>query len=228
MSHEAACIEIKDMQTDLPPADLDLKVPALENLRPLESAEAGVPAPVVAEVSVADRLDEVLQQLESLTAAQGANGGMLEKIDASLATQETMQRLMGDAKLVIEQRNVVNKAMFEALHAELKGYKDGFLMEALQRPIIRDLISIFDDTTDILRQLRVNMVMQESRGGVTGGAIVLLENVNSACVNIEHNIGFVIEVLERMEVTMMPTNTGKLDKQRQRANAIERRWIRWW
>ena len=169
----------------------------------------------------AGRLGAILQKLEAMADSHEAHHGTLEKIEAALASQEPLQRLMGDAKQVIEQRNVVNKAMFEALHSELKGYKDGFLMEALQRPIIRDLISIYDDTSDLLRQLKASIVAQESRGGVTGAAIVLLENVGSVCVNMEHNIEFVIEVLERMDVTMMPTNTGKLDKQRQRANSIE-------
>ena len=30
-------------------------------------------------------------------------------------------------------RNVVNRTMFEALHAELKAYKDAFLLEAVLR-----------------------------------------------------------------------------------------------
>ncbi len=200
---------------------MDVKVSDVDDSPGQEKQGMGVPASLVPEGSIDERLGEILQQLESLAAVQGIQGGTLEKLDNALAAQESLPRLMGDAKLVIEQRNVVNKAMFEALHSELKGYKDGFLMEALHRPIIRDLISIFDDTSDILRQLKVNILMQEARGGVTGGAIVLLENVSSACVNIEHNIGFVLEVLERMEVTMMPTNTGKLDKQRQRANSVE-------
>ncbi len=221
MSQEAACIELNAMPTDPPAEVLNVKILSMDELPDSECDGPGASAPLVSEGSVADRLGEILQQLESLAGAQEANGGTLEKIGSALAAQESLPRLMSEARLVIEQRNVVNKAMFEALHAELKGYKDGFLMEALHRPIIRDLISIFDDTSDILRQLRVNIVMQESRGGVTGGGIVLLENVNSACVNIEHNIGFVLEVLERMEVTMMPTNTGKLDKQRQRANSVE-------
>ena len=34
-----------------------------------------------------------------------------------------------------------NSKLFDALHAELKGYKDNFLFDALQKPFIRDLVS---------------------------------------------------------------------------------------
>jgi molecular chaperone GrpE (heat shock protein) len=39
--------------------------------------------------------------------------------------------------------------------------------------------------------------------------------------NILHNCEFIIEVLARMECSMLPVSSGKLDKQNQRAVAIE-------
>ena len=213
MLHKTPSTKIVPVELELPPLPGEA-----EQALAADAAPVAVPVVESPDGSMEQHLGDILKQLGSLLTAQEAQGG---KIDVALLAQEALQRWMGDAKLVIEQRNVVNKAMFEALHAELKGYKDGFLMEALQRPIIRDLISIYDDASDLLRQLKASVMMQESRGGVSGVAIVLLENVSNVCVNMEHNIGFVIEVLERMDVTMMPTNTGKLDKQRQRANSIE-------
>jgi len=38
--------------------------------------------------------------------------------------------------------------MFEALHTELKTYKDAFILESVLRPVIRDLISVYDDMAD--------------------------------------------------------------------------------
>ena len=39
--------------------------------------------------------------------------------------------------------------------------------------------------------------------------------------NLEHNVHFLLEVLERMDVTLLPMNPGKLDKRTQRAVAVE-------
>ncbi len=47
-----------------------------------------------------------------------------------------------------------NSKLFDALHAELKGYKDNFLFDALQKPFIRDLVSLFDDLSALHEQPR--------------------------------------------------------------------------
>ncbi len=46
-----------------------------------------------------------------------------------------------------------NQKLFDALHAELKGYKDNFLFDSLQKPFIRDLVSLFDDLSDVHAQM---------------------------------------------------------------------------
>ncbi len=46
-----------------------------------------------------------------------------------------------------------NAKLFDALHAELKGYKDNFLFDALQKPFIRDLVSLFDDLSAMHEQI---------------------------------------------------------------------------
>ena len=45
-----------------------------------------------------------------------------------------------------------NSKLFDALHAELKGYKDNFLFDTLQKPFIRDLVSLFDDLSSMHEQ----------------------------------------------------------------------------
>ena len=40
-------------------------------------------------------------------------------------------------------------------------------------------------------------------------------------MNVEHNVEFILEVLARLEVTQFPVGTGKLDKCKQRAVAVE-------
>ncbi len=176
-------------------------------------------------VQILQSLPHMLRPLiigvEALTKVQNDHSSTLKKIDKSIALQEALPQLLTDAKQAIEQRNTVNRAMFEALHAELKDYKDGFFIENVLRPIIRDLISLYDDTSEIYRQMKASITDQDARGGVTGGGVVLLESVQHMATNLEHNIHFILEVLERMDVTHTPTNTGKLDKRTQRAVAVE-------
>jgi molecular chaperone GrpE (heat shock protein) len=120
---------------------------------------------------------------------------------------------------LVDQKNGVNMRMFDALHEELKGYKDGFLLESVQKPIIRDLISLYDDLTAIHRQMQdavVDAVRMPSEV-----AERLPARLKTMDTNIEHNCEFVIEVLARLEVSMLPVGSGKLDKQTQRAVAVE-------
>ena len=171
--------------------------------------------------SLPQMLRPLIHGIEALSRAQNDHSNTLEKIDKSLALQETLPQLLAETKQSLDQRNTVNRAMFEALHAELKGYKDGFLIESVIRPIIRDLISLYDDISEIHRQMNASIIDQDARGGVSGGGVVLLESVQQMAINLEHNVHFILEVLERMEVTYIPSNTGKLDKRTQRAVAVE-------
>ena len=171
--------------------------------------------------SLPQMLRPLILGIEALSRAQNDHSNTLEKIDKSLAIQEALPQVLAETKQALDQRNTVNKAMFEALHSELKGYKDGFLLENVLRPIIRDLISLYDDISEIQRQMNASIADQEARGGVTGGGVVLLESVQQMTRNLEHNVHFILEVLERMEVTYIPSNMGKLDKRTQRAVAVE-------
>lgn len=174
--------------------------------------------------SLPQMLRPLVLGIEALSRAQNSHTNTLEKIDKSIASQESLPQLLAEAKQSLDQRNTVNRAMFEALHAELKDYKDGFLIENVMRPIIRDLISLYDDTLEIHRQMNATILDQDARGGVTGGGVVLLESVQQMARNLEHNVHFILEVLERMEVIHIPSSVGggaKLDKRSQRAVAVE-------
>lgn len=171
--------------------------------------------------SLPQMLRPLILGIEALSRAQNDHSNALERIDKSLAIQEALPQVLAETKQALDQRNTVNRAMFEALHSELKGYKDGFLIENVVRPIIRDLISLYDDISEIQRQMNACIADQEARGGVTGGGVVLFESVQQMARNLEHNVHFILEVLERMEVTYIPSNMGKLDKRTQRAVAVE-------
>ena len=171
--------------------------------------------------AIQQMLRPIVQGIEALARAQFEQSNALDRVEKVMLGQESLPRMLTETKQALDQRNSVSRSMFEALHSELKSYKDGFLMESMLRPVIRDLISIYDDIAEIHRQLMLTLASHEKRGDLSGGALILFENVLSPASQLEHNCDSVIEVLERLEVTRIPSNTGKLDKRTQRAVNIE-------
>ncbi len=134
---------------------------------------------------------------------------------------QALPKAVTDLKALLEMKNGVSHSMFSALHEELKGYKDGFLLQSVYRPIIRDLVSLYDDLTEIHRQ--ISEAVGEAAGQDEDSTVAkkLIERMRTLEMNVEHNVEFILEVLARLEVTQFPVGTGKLDKCRQRAVAVE-------
>jgi molecular chaperone GrpE (heat shock protein) len=174
-------------------------------------------------VTVPQMLRPLVQGLEAITRATGENTNVLQKLDKSneqaAAAYADLPTLIQGLQTIVDQKNSLNQRMFDALHEELKGYKDGFLLESVQKPIIRDLISLYDDLTAIHRQMQEAVL--EAAKMPSEVAQRLPARLKTMDTNVEHNCEFVVEVLARLEVTMMPLGTGKLDKQNQRAVAVE-------
>ena len=177
--------------------------------------------------SLPQMLRPLMLGLEAATRAAGENKMLLqkigEKLDGKVAADAEAQMalpvLADDLRGLLEQKNGVSQRMFAALHEELKGYKDGFLLESVHKPIIRDLISLYDDLTAIHGQMQETLVDAVRTSDVTG--ISLSERLKTMDMNIEHNCEFLIEVLARLEVTLLPVGKGKLDMVTQRALAVE-------
>jgi len=174
-------------------------------------------------VSVPQMLRPLMLGLEAVTRATGDNTTILQKLDKvteeATAAKTDLPTLVQGLHALLDQKSSLNLRMFDALHEELKGYKDGFLLESVHKPIIRDLISIYDDLAKIYQQMQ-DAVADAARMPAEIGT-KLLERLKTMDTNIEHNSDFIVEVLARLEVTMLPLGSGKLDKQTQRAVAVE-------
>lgn len=174
-------------------------------------------------VSVPQMLRPLMQGLEAVTRATGENTAILQKVgkitdDASTA-QADLPMLIRDLQSLVDQKSGLNQRMFDALHEELKGYKDGFLLESVHKPIIRDLITLYDDLSRTHRQLQE--AGADSAKLPSEMADKLFARLKTMDTNVEHNLEFIVEVLARLEVTMLPIGSGKLDKQTQRAVSVE-------
>lgn len=195
---------------------------------PRSAVRAPAPAPVAgapAEAAMPGWMKPLLEGIEALNRAHNENALRLTRIEKRLDTSEQanehVPQILAESRQALDQRNVVSRMLFEALHAELKSYKDAFMLESVLKPVIRDLITLYDDMTEIRRQTLASLNVQQGRAEVTGGELFLMESVQTMGSNIEHNVHFILEVLERLEVTLIPENPGKLDKRIQRAVAVE-------
>lgn len=113
-----------------------------------------------------------------------------------------------------------NQKLFDALHAELKTYKDNFLFDSLQRPYIRDLVSLFDDLSEVHAQMLKRLEESASKKG--GEDSEDTEFLRTLAGNVENQIAHMIEVFLRMDVVLIRTCVGApLDKKNHRTMAIE-------
>ena len=187
----------------------------------VEGASAGKDFGDVVPANFQQSLRPIMMGLEAVARAQFEQADVLERVEKVMMHQTGVPKILAETKVALEQRNLVNRAMFEALHTELKTYKDAFLLEAVLRPVIRDLISLYDDISDIHRQFDLALSTQEQRGNLSGSALMFFETVAAPANQLAHNREAILEVLERLDVTLVAAGTGKLNKQSQRAVTVE-------
>jgi GrpE len=194
-----------------------------------DSGESNPPASANAQETPASPipafLKPLMQGMASVAKATTENNTLLRRMDPASSeiadVQKGMLRLMADLRAIVEARNTVSQNMFSALHHELKGYKDGFLLQTVHRPIIRDLVTLYDDVAELHRQL-VNIGPthpSSSKGKAEVNA--MLERIRQVATNMENNLEFILEVLARLDVSVMPPGPEKLDKLSQKAVSLE-------
>lgn len=196
--------------------------------KPIEGGAAGTEEHLsAAYASLPQMLRPVLLGIQAAVRATGEQTILLQKIGEKLdqraealpAAPSALPDLTDGLRSLLDQKNGVNQKMFAALHEELKGYKDGFLLESVHKPIIRDLISLHDDLSSIHRQMQG--AVQEA--GATPGSMeaAMLDRLKIVVMNIEHNCWFLLEVLARLEVTPVTAGLSKHDKHTQRVMSVE-------
>jgi hypothetical protein len=110
--------------------------------------------------------------------------------------------------------------MFDALHEELRGYKDSFLLDILQKPIIRDLIMLHDDMAEMQRRLDLFARENGMCKICNQSSPPVNDFMNNLSMSLDHTVSSILEILARLDVTCQPPSSGKLDKQKHRAVAV--------
>ena len=91
-------------------------------------------------------------------------------------------------------RDGSRQKLFDSLHAELINYRDNFIRESLQRPFIHDLVLLFDDLTELAKQLESTAEEKKGRGHVARWRD-----------NLQNAIHSLLEILHRFEVKEIET-----------------------
>jgi hypothetical protein len=173
------------------------------------------------ETALVDFIGPLIQRMETLGRAVTENTMAIMRIEETVLAQSniaTLPRLITTLHDDLENRNGVNQKLFDAMHEELRGYKDGFLLEILHRPIIRDLILLFDDLSDMHRR---TAAFAEPSNPESRNLPAAREHLKVLATNLDHIVESLLEVLARMDVRRVPPSTGKLDKVNQRVLSVQ-------
>ena len=200
-------------------------VPAKAEAATPPSAPPPAPEPALPALSLSEMLRPLVQGVQAMGRTTSEHALILGRLDRSATetneAHKELPRVVAELRGVIEQRNTVSRQMFDALHEELKSYKDGFLLDTVHRPMIRDLITLYDDLSHIHHQMRAPIESVHRAAQETACPAEVGSRLESISLHLEHNLDFILEVLARLEVTRLPVGTGKLDKQTQRAVSVE-------
>lgn len=139
---------------------------------------------------------EILEEFRQLNRRLGRLEETVTSQFGKLSTTESSNfaeqfRKMDEHMIALRNTESVNQRLFDCLHQELIKYRDNFLHESLQKPFIRDLLTLYDDLSALSSQLET---------GTEGG-----ELMRAKCGqwrnNLENAIHSLIEILHRMEVS---------------------------
>ena len=123
------------------------------------------------------------------------------------ALAEMHQTLLALQDLFEKQitRNQNQTQMYDKLYAEMKDYKESFLLEVLHKPIIHNLIQLYDSYVSLESQL--DIILEGNEGNI------LLDELSQYQKNLENFRFKLEEVLYRMDVVPYKDILTTLDRQ---------------
>ncbi len=192
-------------------ADFELQMKALAN-----EAQQRFSGERRAQPNLAEMLKPFVLGIEALGRATAENTAAVARLEQAVAAQKDVPQVIASVHEHVEQKNKLNQRLFDSLHEELRSYKDGFLLEVFHRPIVRDLITLYDDLSALHRQCCA--FLGEREGDISSA----VRHVRNFATNLDHTLHSLIEILARMEVQRLDSSTGRvLDKKKQRAVSVE-------
>lgn len=149
--------------------------------------------------------------MASMISAIHSLGQRVESLEESIVRKfEAMQFERLEQQIAaLRESETVNQKLFDSLHHELISYRDNFVRDALQKPVVRDLIVLFDDVSGIAAQME--------KASAADGADPTVAQLRDNIANMLH---FLIEILHRLEVVEIEEKE-KVDRQLHRVISVE-------
>lgn len=155
--------------------------------------------------------------IESLTRATSDHSQTLQKLGQTITDHSARFAAVDTLREEVAQLNETqasNQRLFDAMHEEMRGYKDQFLFDTMQKPFIKDILVVLDDLQVILAQTKKQQAAIEEDHGNT-------EDVLNIVNNLENSIHHILEVLNRLDVERMEPAGSVLDKRLHRVVGFE-------
>lgn len=164
---------------------------------------------------IQEALRPVIQSLVALGRAVAANSAAVARIEERLAAQESFRGTLASLQSSLEEKRAMNARLFDAMHEEMRGYKDGFLFETIQKPVARDLITLWDDLTATHKRIR------EFLEKPLTDPDTMVREVHHLGEHVDHATHAILEILGRLDVALVDPVTQKHDRTVQKAVAVE-------
>lgn len=199
------------------PPELDFEAQMLELSTAYErqQTESKLSASLMQQLrEISDSQSELKTALRSLIGQNEKHSEVMGKLNASEQQSATFGKALTALTDELKKKNALessNEKLFAAMHQELRTYKDGFLFDALQKPIVQDLIHLLDDLE------LLSMPLEEAVESITGGANEKLAPVSN---NLLNSIHFLVEILNRLDVEQL-VEVETYDKRIHRAIEVQ-------
>jgi len=164
-------------------------------------------------------LRPIAVRLEELARSSAEHSRLLEKIsgfERAFAAQDKMlEAVRSDiTKLEASENQEVSHQMFSALHEELQNKQENYIFENFQRPLIMELIAIYDSLADFGKQLEA---IEKTLSDALSEDQLSESGLAHMPANLENLGAQLLEVFSRYEVECVQTDSSRLDKRLQRA-----------
>lgn len=155
--------------------------------------------------------DRIASGISVLISGVHSLGQRIEALEESMVRrfEDLHFRKIEQQLTAIRQSESVNQKLFDSLHEELINYRDNFVRDSLQKPVIRDLMVLFDDLNKILEQVEASASAED------GAANPQLRD------NLDNTLHFLVEIFHRLEVTEIETEET-IDRNLHRIISIEK------
>lgn len=149
-------------------------------LEPVQDTETEAPA------------DEPTQEEEQVPSQETSLAGICENL--------TELQTLFEAKIARDENQT---AMFDALYREMKDYKENFLLEAAHKPVIKDMLMLYDNFVELESQIDELVRANEQMN---------TDGITRFRTNLENTRYQLLEALYRMDATPYEEQLERLDR----------------